>query len=772
MNNKTHLSIGLLATLIFSVIVLYFFYGNLFRSLNSICFANGGDGLQSVVNMNYHIRYDSSYLQCNSMNYPYGEHVFFTNNQPLISNTIKFISNNFTDISGYTLGILNFLMLFSLAITPLFLYLIFHELKVGMLLSIPASIAIAYLSPQIDRFGGHFNLSYVCAIPLMIYLLMRFFRKPNFILSILIFLTVFAGALTHFYLYGFFAILILFFYAGYAFKGEKVFSKPYLGLLHLLFQLVLPFLILQAFYLADHVTDRPGYPWGFLYYRAYLQSVFLPIGKPYGQFLHHFIKTNHIDWEGYAYVGLVVTIGSLIFLFKSIRKIFQKKYRHFPLISTNLQLNILFWASFAALLYSFGLPFILGPDFLVDLIGPIRQMRGIARFAWLFFFGMNIVVVYWLWIFLKEKNKKVIALIVITMALAILFYDAYLNVRGKGKWLENHFPELVDWHNQLPANQWINRINCKKFQAIIPLPYFHVGSENIWIDGNCDLVSKSFIAINNSGLPSMGVMLSRTSINQTVNNVALMLEPSYSSVKMSNFHSRKPFLLMAARCDKLKTHEIQLIEHSTWVDSSGTFDFYEAPFSIFRDIYDSLGLQVTHEFNTLPLFDHNGLKSTDSLNNFLYFTFDSLRYLKAYKEIDCYKGIAKIKNTIFSGNLPGADTSVFYIASFWLNNVRSDLYPRTRVTITETDIQGNIINSETFQAFQNFAMIDENQALVEWKFKLTNPSDIITITLQNKTLRRKPLEIDNLLIRPERTDVFKPSGNGIWKNNRKYIFSK
>src|SRR5512133_3414906 len=95
---------GLFITALLSLAVLSAFYGNLFNKLNRVCFANGGDGMQSYINMDYHIRVDTNYTRCNSMNYPYGEHVFFTNAQPLISNTIKFISQNIVDMSEYTLG--------------------------------------------------------------------------------------------------------------------------------------------------------------------------------------------------------------------------------------------------------------------------------------------------------------------------------------------------------------------------------------------------------------------------------------------------------------------------------------------------------------------------------------------------------------------------------------------------------------------------------------------------------------------------------------------
>jgi hypothetical protein len=757
---------GLLIVTLFSVIVLYAFYGNLFSKLNQVCFASGGDGMQSYINMEYHIRYDSSYMRCNSMNYPYGEHVFFTNNQPLFSNTVKFISQNIVDISDYTLGMLNFLMLFFLVITPVILYLILTGSGVGPVISVLASIGITYLSPQIDRFGGHFNLSYVCAIPWMILLLMRFFKKPSALLSLLIALTMLAGALTHFYLYGFFALIMLFFYGAYLINDEHIFSNKLILLVHLFVQLVLPFLILQAFYISDHVTDRPSYPWGFLVYRAYPQSIFLPLSRPYGQFLHSFIKTNFIDWEGYAFVGMVAFAGTIFFLLKSARSIINKKYNQIWQVTSSRHLNILFWASLAGLLYSFGLPFILGMEWLVDLIGPVRQMRGIARFSWIFFYVMNIVTIYWLWDWWKNPGKKLVKALIIAAALLMLCTDAWYNVRNRGKWLENNIPALTDRDLKLPENQWIRRIDLTRYQAMIPLPYFHVGSENIWIDGGCNMVNQSFIAIKNSGLPCMGVMLSRTSVSQTLENVGFMLDPSCTSIDMQRFPSQKPFLLMAARCELPNDHERQLITHARWVDSSGVFDIYKLPFRAFQDIADSIAAVTNEEYRSLKLYDHNGLKSTDSLLTFRFLNFDNLPNASSYAGTGCFQGVAKKENVIFSGKLPLADTAQHYALSFWLNNVRKDLYPRTRVMLTETDLQGNIVFQESYQVSKLFQTIDGNWAFINLIFRLKAPENSIKVTIRNKTLRNQPVQVDNLLIRRQTTAVYQIEGQKLDKNNK------
>jgi hypothetical protein len=759
---------GFIITALLSLVILSAFYGNLFNKLNRVCFASGGDGMQSYINMDYHIRIDTAYMRCNSMNYPYGEHVFFTNNQPLISNSIKFISQNIIDISDYTLGILNFMMLFCLVIAPLILYLIFTEIGVGWLLAILASLGITYLSPQIDRFGGHFNLCYVCVIPLMIYLVMKFFKKPGFMLSGLIFLTSMAAALTHFYFYGFLAALLLFFYGASLAGNPQIFSKKYLWAVHLFIQIILPFLILQAFYISDHVTDRPSFPWGFLYYRAYPQSIFLPLSKPYGQFLHHFIKTNFIDWEGYAFVGTVAATGMVIFLVRSCVKIFRGRLHDIGRITSNTQLNILFWASLLLLMYSFGLPFILGLEWLIDLIGPVRQMRGIARFSWLFYYVMNIVTIYWLWEAWKKNSRKPWVMLIMIFSIAVLFYDAYFQVRNRGRNLENNIPALVDRNLTEPENQWINRHDLSHYQALIPLPYYHIGSENIWIDGGCDIVPASFIAIKNSGLPGLGVMLSRTSISQTVENVSLMLGPSGNALHMERFPSEKPFLLMAARCDVLSEHERQMIGRSRRIDSTGNFDLYEMPFHAFRDIADSIAGAVAHEYDSPALFGHMNFKSTDSVTTFQFRGFDSIPNAAAFEGTGCYQGKGQDFNEIFSGKIPAADTSRTYVISFWMNNVRTDLYARTVVILTEKDTSGNVVFNETYPASKSFTMIAGNWVLVRLKFRLISPENLFSASVQNSILRNKPLQIDNLLIAPWDEKIYFKTSRGLSRNNRYY----
>jgi len=396
--SKRRFLAGFLITLFLSILLLYVFFGDLLKTPNEVFFAKSGDGLKSYYGTMYHIRYDTSYFRFQGMNYPYGESVFFTDNQPAIANLIKFVSENITDISGYTVGIINLLMLLSIVLAAVFLYLIFSSLRLNFIYSSLISVIIAFLSPQIGRLGGHFSLSYVFMIPLLLYLLIRFYRKPCINTSIIIGLVSLFAGLTHLYYLGFYGLILVFFWGMILISEKNKTGNRYNQLKHIFIQLILPFLLIKILLLlTDQVGDRTSNPWGFLFYRAYPESVFLPVGKPYGRFLHKIMTFRHIDWEGYAYIGLIALAGFIIILKNIYSKIANKHYKDILAVSDNKILNIFFWASFVGLLYSFGLPFIIKMEFLVDYIGPLKQMRGIARFSWIFFYVVNIVGFYIIW---------------------------------------------------------------------------------------------------------------------------------------------------------------------------------------------------------------------------------------------------------------------------------------------------------------------------------------------------------------------------------------
>jgi len=760
---------GLLYTLLISSIVLFIFYGEVLLNANHRYFAGNGDGMQSYYNTLYHIKFDKSYLHSDGLNYPYGENVYYTGNHPLISNSIKFISK-FVDISDYTIGFLNVWMLSSIIFGSLFIYLIFKELKLPEIYSAFASVGIAFLSPQLDRFGGHFSLTYVFAIPLMLYLLMLFYRKPRLWLSIIIGIVTFWALNTHVYLFGFYGILFLFYWP-FILISRKEFRVPQYYLLHLLIQFILPMIIVQLIlFFSDNVIDRTGTPWGFLECTATPESIFLPLGKPYGQFLYKFSNFNYIHWEGTAFVGIISTFCFAFILFKIFQKLFTKRFKTTLAISDNNLLNLFFWCSIAALLYSFGIPFILKLESLLKYIGPLKQMRGVGRFAWIFFYVMNITAFYLLWKWIDARKNKYIKYCVPIIILLVFYYDAYLNVRGKGTSINNKVELLDDRDNQMWDNNWVNQINIKKYQAILPLPYFNIGSENYWYNDRCNIMFYTFLSSLKTGLPTTGVLLSRTSISQTFNNIQLFLDPYRRPKILKDFPNKKPFLVITPNCEEMYPNEKQLLSKAIFLTKNQLFSVYELPYQVLEHLTDSLYIIAHNNFTQNKLSIINGFSCTDNHANFIYNGFDDTPTTYKYRNSGAYQKSITDYNTIFEGSLPCFKDTTDYIASFWFGNILKDLYPRTKMEIDFIDNYGTVYKSDYPDVWRLFVAIDNDWALCEYKFRLNAPTDKIKITLWNHELFKKDiLTIDELLIRPIDNNIYKINSSGIFQNNRDYL---
>lgn len=771
-NLSLNTATGAILTTLFSMLVLFILFGNLLKDPNKVYFAGDGDGLQSYYGTLYHVLHDTAYARSYGMNHPYGEMVLFTGNQPVIANTVKFISENIIDISRYTIGILNVLMLFSIALAALFIFLIFRQLNLPVLVSFITAIAISFLSPQVGRLGGHFSLSYVFFIPVFIYLLIRFYRTRSYTVTVFIGLMTLLAAFTHFYFLGFYGLLFLFYWVVLLIKEKQDFRKVRFFMPHILIQLILPVIIIQIYSMGfDDVSDRTSNPWGILYLRAYPESVFLPVGKPYGLFLDKIMTFNHIDWEGWAYTGLVAVTGFIFILVGIIRKFIRKEFSSILCVTDSLLLNIFFWASLAGLIYSFGLPFILGLEGLLHYLGPLKQMRGIARFSWLFFYVMNIITFYILWVWLREKKYSITAWILLLASIIFVSYDAWLNSRSMEHYMNNHIPALDDWENNLPENQWVNDIDPDEYQAIIPIPYFHIGSENLWILTKCDILKHTYIASLKTGLPTTGVLLSRTSLGQSYRNIEMMLEPYRFPEVLMDMPDHKPFLILAATCDEMNSNEKNLLERSEFITGNIFFKLYSIE-------YDTLALlaitkrdEVLSEINRFDLINKNNFMVIDSSSCFHYYDFEESEGKSSYYGNRGYEGKLKEYNTIFWDSLPTFGNDSLAVISFWLGNARNDLVPRSTIEFAMTDQDGQLLSAEYKNLGNLYTLLDGDWALLEYGIQMDKPGDILKITIWNKDVRKEKLVIDELLIRPVSMDIFKKLNGGVWKNNRFMYYS-
>jgi hypothetical protein len=707
-----------IAFLIITATVLFLFH-SILLNLNTTYFATSGDGLKAYYGAIYHNNFDESYHHFNGMNHPYGENIFFTGSQPPISNTIKFIDENIFECSGYIVGIINGMMIASIILGIFFLYLIIRCFNIPAWYSLLVAIGIGLLSPQIGRLGGHFSLSWMLWIPLELYLLQLIQEKRTWQRSVFFGITTLLAGMMHLYFFMFSGFLLLF-YWGNQFISKKDKLKSAAPYLHIFIQLLIPFILIQLLMgQYDTVGDRTGFPWGFYSYRAYPGSVLLPINKWYIPFISKLGFTSKYSWEALSYTGIIASVGFFAII---ILKLFKNKSKRS--FSDNHHTEIWFWASVAALLFSMGIPFILGLDKLRFLIGPVTQIRALGRFAWLFYYVLNIIVFIKLYKYLqKKKIQSIYKTIIFVAVIGILFFEAYNNTRII-KTLDNNIPSFTQ--AALSPSKNNTPINKDNYQAIMPLPYFHIGSESSWIDPKCGIAQKVFTTSLETGLPTNAVMLSRTSLSQTYKNIALILTPWKEYEVLNDFPSEKPILLMVASCEnQLNENEKRLIRHSSLVATKDETKFYSLEIDSLR--------AIPGKYN----FPEQYRSITGSIKRLTKDTLASISYPIYADSALQINAPAKYQRIV--ENRVNVDPKKPVYVRFWVKNYNHDLVARTQLLLIQSKPDHQTIEEKYTDIFRNIRTIDGDWALIEIELQPQQKSQIFKILIRNKDINRKPI---------------------------------
>lgn len=759
---------GLLFTGILALLVILVFLGKILQHPNQVYFAPGGDGFKSYYGAIYHLECDSTYFKFEGMNYPHGESVFFTDNQPLLTNTVKWISNNLVDIRGNIVGIINLSMIFSIFIAAIFLFLVFAELSVSWWFASLASVGICMLSPQIGRMAGHFSLSHLFWIPAMLYLIIRFSKKPGWGLSAVIAFVGFLAASMQLYFIGFYGLLLTFYwlFAKNWFRESWIARRN--ALLHWFLQIGVPFILLEILMIStDPMTDRTSHPYGFLTYLAHPVSVLLPSGAPYS-FVPKYIRVfNHLDWEAYAFIGIAALSGFLIGLVVSLKKLVTRK--DFLNVSSNSVLTAFFWASFVALLLSFGIPFVMGMEWLIDYIGPFRQLRALSRFSWLFFYVINVVVFYQLYVWIGQR-RSTIRMVITIIAFGFLFVDGFYNLKATATRLDNAKPLLADKSNQLPENKWVTQLDFSQFQAILPLPYFHVGSENIWIDAGYNSLENTLIASIKTHLPTTAVMMGRTSISQTYRNYALVMEPLHEYEILNDFKSQKDILLMIMKGYKPNLDEQRIQNTSVFLLGNDLFDLYRLPFDSLKQIPRQFHARELADFIPEKLIRKDQFLISDTVSFFSYQDYNN-EVNPAFSGAGAHALKVKDWNTLFEAPMNKAKKGETYLVSFWQKDFRHDAYPRFNIEIAQSDVKGQNLDYFYSDIHRYMRANDGDWALYEIPINVKEDNVQLKISIRNKVLRKADYVIDELLIRRSDNNLYQQSGNQLIRNTRKFQFN-
>lgn len=540
---------------------------------NDVMMGSYGDAIKNYYTPSYYVKHDEG-MRFTGMHYPYGEHVTYTDNQPLLSWIVSGV-NSIVPIEEYTVGIMNMLMLLGIVLCAVLVYTLQRRFGIGPWWAACTSILIALMNPQVQRIEAHFALAYAWVVPLVWLLLLNAIARKRrlFWLIVLVLTITLLGFIHPYHL----AIGSLFTMAAAGVIMLQSFLNKKLDLaawLPVFVAGVLPIVVFKVFgSLTDPVADRMTDPFGFLFYHAKFETVFWPGYGPMQDFWVLLTKIKVDKWEGRAYVGIVGGVVLLFVVARLLYRILNRKWSSVFRLSNHSELNTSIFAATIMLLFACAFPFKI-PELqgLVDYLGPLKQFRSLGRFAWIFYYVYTVFAAYFIWNILEQllqKNLKNIAVGIGSAIVLIWAAEALVHLKIHAEKDRQH--NALQQHDLTDEMESFLVENPNQFQAILPIPFFHIGSEKYFITGDGRTEAASMVLSEGSGLPLAATMLSRTSVSETAEMLSLTQIAKWRDISYLEQINEKPLFILQEKLLPMRAYEQRWINLADTLGENDVF---------------------------------------------------------------------------------------------------------------------------------------------------------------------------------------------------------
>lgn len=715
---------------------------------NDYFFLPAGDGLQSYYATAYYAFYDTGH-HFSGMNYPFGENFTYPNLQPLLAVGINLLQRLGVPAAEHTVAITNLLALLAVWVTPLVLYAILRRLRMPVVYASLMALLIGFLSPQIQRLGGHMSLSYPCFVPILWYCILRMQEAPDQLRWYVIFGV---SSLLMGLVMVYFLACGCFFLLAHVLVLSFQRPRPLAMLWRMTLAALLPLLLFRGWlWLTDLTTDRPPNPYGFLVYMATPSGVFTPALSPLRELWAALLPAGDISFEAMSYVGLVATGIALVSAFRVVRHMWKRRGHGLRLrraMPTHLYTGL--WAAGLLLLFSFGVPFIF-PWFsgLVKYLGPVKQLRALGRFAWPFYYVFTTYAAYYLfrlWRYQRQHDVSLLALPWLPLLLLIWASEAWINVSAKAREVAQGAGAraFMDRDNNLLVNYlgWAGR-EPSDFQAILPVPYFNNGSDKIALPGSEASIAETHRLSIATGLPQLSSYVSRPSVDQVLRHVQLLSSPLLSKPLVQQFPSDKPLLLLVAN-GVLSPAEQRLVGLARPLVASAKVKLYELPLAALTATTRAQErAKAATLLPTLPVRS-GGLRATTSKGVLLQSFATSPDRRGRLGAGAFYEPNWKF-SILYDGPVPAPADTGRYEVSVWMNGKMPEGYGNMQV---KQYANGALIDHQVADA-RHSTEIDGDWVRVAVPIHIKPGTDRLEVLYDNSELL-----VDDFLIRPLDTDVY------------------
>ncbi|MFT7153454.1 MAG: hypothetical protein ACJAVL_000697 [Bacteroidia bacterium] len=586
-----HLFFSALVAILLAVLVCFRYFGEIILHPDEFLFGSSGDGLKNYFAVAYQVIHGEG-LWFQGMLYPYGDHLIFADGQPVLTKILSWFIEPDVNNGTQVIAIMNLLLIGSLVVTAWCIHRLLVWNYVNSWFAVPFSLTIAFLSPQVARFAGHYALGYTFFVP-MGWLLIAGFSRTGWPWVWALFaslVVLFFGFLHPYYLFIF--VIFLGAIVGWELLINKFQFRKVEHLLARGFTLIVPLILFMAYQKwVDPYTDRPTSPSGMFSYMSTFQSIFVPVADPFRSLFNtYFLRIfQPTSWEGHAYIGMVATFTAFVAVLTLGKRAFRRKWK----VLTHPVLPPLLKAAFIpgiiTLLFAMGLFHNLGLHWLSDFVSPIKQFRSLGRVAWIFYYVFSVWTVHHLYVLFRHfrsvgKGKYTYHISVIIGLCAFLWMlDAIVNMKYNKSMILNRTAKEAFTDNYV--SQWeATGVDVSEYQAILPLPFALVGSEKIGLEHGRKSSEHAMVASFSSGLPIIGGAMSRTSLGVTEKSAQIISDSLFPRPILNDFNQEKKILILQSD-ETLSLEENRLLSNAQLVFQNDAYRLYSTSVANIKSLY-------------------------------------------------------------------------------------------------------------------------------------------------------------------------------------------
>jgi hypothetical protein len=740
---------GIAILLAIIAIVVFFVFKPFLLNPNSYMFSKSGEAMKNYYNFSYHLKYGEGTLNSGT-NYPYGEQIQMDNSHPFHLWFFNMV-NKVIPVSKHGVALINLSLLLSLFLALPFIFLILRRYKLPVWYSVVVSLLILFLSPQLARFKGHLELAYLFFIPMWWFFLLKYRDgKSKWLWAVLLFTTaIISGFISQWFVAIFFLFLIGILLSDLWINRKDINSQLKPGTVLFLMAVIPVIIVRLTLNMTDIVTDRPANPFGFFDNNANIFSIFLPFDSLVASISKHGYSLLNIQPEGHANVGFAAIIVALVIGSLILYRFYTRK--NIAALFPNIEFNPYLLSATLLLLFSMNFPFNFGLGFLLKLFPALKLMIAPGRIAWVFYYVFTVyaaIEIYGYFSRLRSEGRVKRSVWVMSIVLVLWGYDAIANaVTSFSKTNNNNDRLESDGTEYMKRFEKMGKVSGD-FQAILSLPFSNSASDKMKFSRGYDALSEAMKLSYHSGLPIIESLSPRQSVSQSLSAIQLLSDSCISKTRLADM-TEKPILLLTMN-GGLSEQEMWIVNHSDSLWGDPWITLRSISPSAFNKSYQSWLSWA--ESKKMELTGSENLKADTTLNSILYLDFDNQKSKTTFTGNGAlYKKNGDVE--VFNEDFPSKGIIGEYELSFWmLFDTRTNEMPKA--TLNEIDRYNFPINpiklntDEENNVYSNWVRIDQKVTLKPgMKYQLVVEGKYITI--------------DNLLLKPLKSNVFSKNSGGV-----------